>query len=306
MVWISSLPAELGARHQGGQVQQVDLLVPQLRRHLPPGDPLGDALGDGGLADARLADQAGVVLLPPGQDLDGAVDLTVPPDDVVEPALPRFGSQVLAVGVEVLAAGLLFVLPALAALAVLGILAALGVLAVLPHDAQREGGVAPRGEAVVPVVVLVHVHQGGEGVGHGLRPHLLQHAVHPVFHAVHILFGHAQLLHHILHRLDVQLAGAVQTVALLLHLAILHPLDEDDGRPFFASNADHKVPPFISKPPASQKRVDPAECLVIDAAAQQLFVEGGQVAAGDDDQRPHHAQQQKDVRQPGGHPCRQP
>src|SRR5699024_9721714 len=104
--------------------------------HLPPGDALGDALGDGGLAHAGLADQAGVVLLPPGQDLDGPVDLPVPPDDVVQAAVPGLGGQVLAVGVQVLAAGRLF-----ARLAVFGPVRA--ALPLLAGDAQGEGGVAP-------------------------------------------------------------------------------------------------------------------------------------------------------------------
>ena len=41
-------------------------------------------LGDGRLADARLTDEAGVVLLAAAQDLDGAVDLAVAAHDVVE------------------------------------------------------------------------------------------------------------------------------------------------------------------------------------------------------------------------------
>ena len=230
------LAAELGARHQGGQVQQIDFLVLQLGRHLPGGDPLGDALGNGGLAHAGLADQAGVVLLTPGQDLDGAVDLPVPAHDVVQLAGAGLGHQVLTVGVQVFAAGRLF-----APLAVFGALAALAAL--LAVDAQREGGVAARGKAVgiLPAViaaVLLHPHHHGQGVG--AVPHLLHHGIHPVFHIVHILFGHTELLHQVLHGLDVHFTGAVQAVALLLHLAILHPLDEDDGRSFFASNANHR------------------------------------------------------------------
>ena len=48
------LAAELSARHQAGQVQQENLLVFQARRHLPFGNALRNALGNGRLAHARL------------------------------------------------------------------------------------------------------------------------------------------------------------------------------------------------------------------------------------------------------------
>ena len=56
------LAPELGARHQCGQVQQLDFLIPQLGRDLSPGDAQCQALGHGGFAHAGLADKAGVVL----------------------------------------------------------------------------------------------------------------------------------------------------------------------------------------------------------------------------------------------------
>src|SRR5690606_28898064 len=50
---------------------------------------LRQALDDGGLADAGLADEDGVVLGAPLQDLDRAPDLVVTTDDRVELALAR-------------------------------------------------------------------------------------------------------------------------------------------------------------------------------------------------------------------------
>ena len=41
------LAAELGPRHQGGQIQQMDFLVQQPRRHIPRGYAQGQPLGDG-------------------------------------------------------------------------------------------------------------------------------------------------------------------------------------------------------------------------------------------------------------------
>ena len=57
------LAPELSPGHQRRQVEEVDLLIPQLEGHIPRNDPLGQALGNGGLAHAGLADETGVVLL---------------------------------------------------------------------------------------------------------------------------------------------------------------------------------------------------------------------------------------------------
>ena len=102
------LAPELGACHKAGKIQQVDLLILQPGGHLSLCDPLGDALGDSGLAHTGFTDEAGVVLLTAAQDLDGAVDLAVAADDVIQPPLLGLPGQVLAVGVQKLAAGRLF------------------------------------------------------------------------------------------------------------------------------------------------------------------------------------------------------
>src|SRR6185437_2856048 len=98
------LAAVLGAGDEGGQVEGVDLLVLKQLRHLVGGDPLGEALDDGGLADARLADQHRVVLRPARQDLHHALDLVHAADDRVELALGGELGQVAAELVEQLGA----------------------------------------------------------------------------------------------------------------------------------------------------------------------------------------------------------
>src|SRR5207247_1777943 len=57
-------------------------------------DSRGEALGDGGLADARLADQYRVVLRPARQDLHDTLDLGLAPDHRVELALSRKAREV--------------------------------------------------------------------------------------------------------------------------------------------------------------------------------------------------------------------
>ena len=282
------LAAELSARHQAGQVQQENLLVFQARRHLPFGNALRNALGNGRLAHARLTDEAGVILLAAAQDLDGAVNFAVTADDIIQLALPGLAGQVLAVGVQKLAAGRLlavfissFLVPLLLVLAAL--------------DPQRERGAGAGHQVFVALVLrLAHVHHHGERVG--LAAHLLHHALHPVFHIVHVFVRHAELLHQVFHRLDVQLPGTVQAVPLIFHLAILHPLDEDDGRTFLASITDH-----CSSYPIQplQERVEHIENFIVKAAAHNGIVEHRQVAARDDNECPEHTQHQINVQQAG-------
>ena len=81
------LATELRSGHQRGQVQQIDLLFPQLIGHIPRHDTLGQTLGNSGLANARLADEAGIVLLPAIQNLDDPLDLLSAADNRVQLSL---------------------------------------------------------------------------------------------------------------------------------------------------------------------------------------------------------------------------
>jgi len=99
------LAAILGARHERAHVERDDALVLQPFGHVPAHDALAEAFHDGGLAHARLADEHGVVLSTPRQDLDRAADLLVAADDRVELALPRGLGQVAAVLLQRLVGG---------------------------------------------------------------------------------------------------------------------------------------------------------------------------------------------------------
>ena len=81
------LAAVLGARDHRAEVERDDPLAAQRLGHVAGHDALGQALDDGGLADAGLADQHRVVLGPAGQHLDDPADLGVAADDRVELAL---------------------------------------------------------------------------------------------------------------------------------------------------------------------------------------------------------------------------
>ena len=98
------LAAVLRARDERSEVERVDLLVLEQVRHLVGRDARRQALDDGGLADARLADQHRVVLRAARQDLHHALDLGLAADDRVELALLRLLRQVAAELVEQLRA----------------------------------------------------------------------------------------------------------------------------------------------------------------------------------------------------------
>ena len=68
-------------------VEGEDDLVLEAFGHVPAHDTLGEALDDGGFADAGFADEHGVVFGAAGEDADGAADLFVAADDGVHLAL---------------------------------------------------------------------------------------------------------------------------------------------------------------------------------------------------------------------------
>ena len=88
------LAAVLRAGEQRADVQRDDAPVAQRLGHVAGLDALGEALDDGRLADAGLADEHRVVLGAAAEDLDDAADLVVAPDDRVELALLGLRGQV--------------------------------------------------------------------------------------------------------------------------------------------------------------------------------------------------------------------
>ncbi len=91
------LAAVLGAGEQRAHVEREDGAVLEPLGHVAAHDALRQALDDGGLAHARLADQHRVVLGPARQDADHPPDLGVAADHRVELAAPRLGDEVDAV-----------------------------------------------------------------------------------------------------------------------------------------------------------------------------------------------------------------
>src|SRR5438270_4666218 len=92
--------AVAGAGDESAEIECVDLLAVQRLGHVVGHDLLGQALDDGGLADAGLADENRVVLGAAGEDLHHALDLASPPNHGVELLLTRERGEVAAELVE--------------------------------------------------------------------------------------------------------------------------------------------------------------------------------------------------------------
>ena len=85
----SNSPRYFGAGDHRAEVERHQLLALQRLRHVAVDDAQRQALDDGGLADAGLADQHGIVLGAAAQHLDGAADLLVAADHRIELAVAR-------------------------------------------------------------------------------------------------------------------------------------------------------------------------------------------------------------------------
>ena len=90
----------LRARDQAGQVEGDEPAIGQRLRHLVVDDPLRNALDDGGLADAGIADQGWVVLRPTREDLDRLLDLARPADHRIQLSLAGLDRQITPVLVK--------------------------------------------------------------------------------------------------------------------------------------------------------------------------------------------------------------
>ncbi len=214
------LAAELRAGHHGGHIQQKDLFVQKLIGHLAVCDLLGKALGDGGLANARLTDQTGIVLLTAVEDLNDALGLLFAANDLVELVLTRTLGQIQTEGVKefvlfpVRLAGAGLSGGCLWRLLLFG--GRLGVVVLRGKAAEQlvEEGEGRRltGQLVVLIAILVRI--------------AAQHRHHFAADRVDILVADAHLLDHIIHLLDAKLLGTFEAQALVGGLSIFDFCDK--------------------------------------------------------------------------------
>ena len=90
------------AGDQRAHVQGNDALVLEHLGHVAVNHADGQALDDGGFADARLANQHGIVLGSPGQDLHGPADFLVAADDRIKLALTGSLDQITSIALQCL------------------------------------------------------------------------------------------------------------------------------------------------------------------------------------------------------------
>ncbi|KAF5070698.1 hypothetical protein DSECCO2_220090 [anaerobic digester metagenome] len=223
------LATELRTRHQGGQVQQIDLLLPQLKGNLPRGNALGQALGNGGLANARLADQAGIVLLAAIQNLDHPLNLLFPADHRVQLAVFGPLRQIQAIALQILAlfVALVFLVPVRPGRTALGLLIVPGRGVAIEQTVQkREGG------SFALFLIRVRIFLLGQ-ILHVL--HAVKRLKHLIVQRVQIVVGDPHPLHHIVHLRQAQFLRALQAQALVHGVLAVQPGDEHHGHIFFAS-----------------------------------------------------------------------
>ena len=94
------LAAELGAGDQGPEIEGDQPLALERIGHLASHDPLGQQFGNRRFADARLANQDGVVLAAARQHLDQAPDFGVAADHRIELAGAGGSGEIAAVGLQ--------------------------------------------------------------------------------------------------------------------------------------------------------------------------------------------------------------
>ena len=231
------LAAELGARHECGEVQKMDLLVGQFGRHFPVRDPFREPFGDGRLTDAGFTDETGVVLGTPAEDLDGPVDLLLPADDVVEFPFAGPRREVGAVEAEEAAFLVFALVPVPAVTAGAGLRLGLFAFRGLREDVHRlrvlervcHIGITERAEQR-----LQRRHRRGPTLFEVVIGVETEHGVHLFGDGVHVVGRNAHVVHEVLHGPDVHFHGAFDAVAFRFVLGVVHLRDEDYRGVLFA------------------------------------------------------------------------
>ena len=97
--------AILRAGQHGAQIERHDALVLQDFGHVAGNDALRETFDDGGLADAGLADEHGIILGAARKHLHHAADFFIAADDRIELAAPGLLGQVAGIALERLVLG---------------------------------------------------------------------------------------------------------------------------------------------------------------------------------------------------------
>ena len=228
------LAAELGAGHQGRQIQQVDLLILELIGNVFLHNPLGQTFRNGRLANAGLADEAGIVLLPPVENLDNALRLHLPAHNPVQAAAAGLPGQIQAVGIQEL---VLFVFRALALLLPAGgrRIGRKAVVLLAAEQLVEEGKCSGLAHVLAVVLFFLFLPHGQIAVRHLQVHQVIEGFLHFAVEPLHILVRQAHPLHNIVNGLQAHLLCAFQAVALAGGLSFLHFGHKNDRQIFLTS-----------------------------------------------------------------------
>ena len=240
------LSAELGSGDQRGEIEQMNLLVPQFVRDVALGDADCETLRHGGLADTRLTDQAGVVLLSAVEDLDDTFGLLVPSDNRIQLAQTGTRGQVGAECGQILALFALLLLFAFGLFVVggLGAVAAqrndvIGILLCGEHALDERQGVGAVEIRVVLVVFVSGIGVSGEVLAVLVLARRNERAevCHLLGQLLHVLLRDAHLFHQAVERTHAEFAGAFETISLVGGLSFIQFCDKNDCHIFVAAAA---------------------------------------------------------------------
>ena len=151
------------AGEQRAHVELEDGRIGEHLRHVAHDDAPRQTLGDGGLADAGIADEQRIVLLAAAQHLDGALDLRPTADQRIDATRPRLLVEVDAIDLERVGAALLL----LAALDRRRVLVDAAHRARLRHAGPLGDAVADIVDRVEPRHVLLLQEEGGVALALG-------------------------------------------------------------------------------------------------------------------------------------------
>ncbi len=234
------LSAELGACDECGQVEQMNFLVFQLIRHIAVCNAHGETFGDGGFADTRLTDEARVVFLAAVENLNHALGFAFPADNGIQLTPARARGQIGAVGREVFALFRLLLAAALfvtaAAFAYIRTRRRRVALLRKHFFQEREGVRAPEFKRVIRlllctavsrqrIVILVLAVHFCEGV----------HIGHFICQLFEVIVRDAHLAHQSVNRLEPQLTGTFEAIALVGGGTLLQLGNKDDCHIFVAA-----------------------------------------------------------------------
>ena len=203
------LASELRSGNQRRQVKKIDLLTAKLIGHLIERYALSKPLGNGGLADTRLADKAGIVLLAAVEDLDNALKLLLAAYHIVELSGSGSVGKIYAVIIQELA---LRRLSALLGRLLRGCIVTLGrrVIAVSEQSVEKREccGLTVIIGIVICIIVGVdaHIHKAFDSV---------ESIHHLAAEIIKILIGYAHFFDHIVNGLYVKLPCAFKAQSLI-------------------------------------------------------------------------------------------